>query len=439
MMCKLRFIIAFFPFCLYAQSITYTYDAQNRLARVVYPSGKTIVYSYDLNGNRKSMILSGGSAAAAVSYTLRSDWNMVSLPVSVANPSPTTVFNSALPNTLNAREGGQYVPKAILETCKAYWLKSSELATATVSGTPVTTCTAQLEAGWNMIAAPNCSLPLGAAQVAAGVLIPNTLNQYNGTYNVVSQLEAGNAYWVKAATAGAITLTCGNTALGKTEEVFSADLSSFGILNFRTTEGYEKSLYFGGRLPEGIDPESFSMPPIAPSVSGLDARFGNNRSVQEASPEAMIRIQTAANAVQVQISRLPQTGQYALITALGEKMRIQEGKSFSIPAGQHLRLVEANTEIPERMVLEQNYPNPFSTTTFIRYGLPDNAISVRLSIFDLTGRLVQRWDLGNQEAGYHTIEWHGKTQNGNRVASGVYHYRLETAQRTLTKSMTLVR
>ena len=438
MMCKLRFIIAFFPFCLYAQSITYTYDAQNRLARVVYPSGKTIVYSYDLNGNRKSMILSGGSAAAAVSYTLRSDWNMVSLPVSVANPSPTTVFNSALPNTLNAREGGQYVPKAILETCKAYWLKSSELATATVSGTPVTTCTAQLEAGWNMIAAPNCSLPLGAAQVAAGVLIPNTLNQYNGTYNVVSQLEAGNAYWVKAATAGAITLTCGNTALGKTEEVFSADLSSFGILNFRTTEGYEKSLYFGGRLPEGIDPESFSMPPVAPSVSGLDARFGNNRSVQEASSEAMIRL-SAPQEVQATLQRLSEEGQYGLALANGAVWPLKIGKSITIPYGQHARLVKMVQELPQSLFLSQNYPNPFRHQTEIRYGLPEDLTKVQLRVYDGLGRMVQVWDLGTQAAGYHQIVWDGKNQSGVPLAAGTYILELQAGSQRLTQKITRIR
>ncbi|HCR53606.1 MAG TPA: hypothetical protein DIW27_04260, partial [Cytophagales bacterium] len=94
-----------------------------------------------------------------VMYALQGNWNMVSLPVSVTNPAPTSVFSTAIANTLNARENGGYILKPSLETCKAYWLKTSGAGNTTVSGTPVTTCTYNLVVGWNMIAAPNCSLP----------------------------------------------------------------------------------------------------------------------------------------------------------------------------------------------------------------------------------------------------------------------------------------
>ena len=84
--------------------------------------------------------------------------------------------------------------------------------------------------------------------------------------------------------------------------------------------------------------------------------------------------------------------------------------------------------------LLQNSPNPFTASTLISYTVPAEG-SVSLRVFDVTGREVRTLVSGTIGAGSHEIEWDGRDQSGNRVSTGTYFYRLETAGQT--RSMTL--
>ncbi|OGC10138.1 hypothetical protein A2V82_12830 [candidate division KSB1 bacterium RBG_16_48_16] len=74
---------------------------------------------------------------------------------------------------------------------------------------------------------------------------------------------------------------------------------------------------------------------------------------------------------------------------------------------------------PLRFQLDQNYPNPFNSSTTLSYHLPADA-EVQLVIFDIVGRTVRTFRLGNQLAGSYHIAWNGIDETGNQVASGVY-------------------
>ncbi len=99
-------------------------------------------------------------------------------------------------------------------------------------------------------------------------------------------------------------------------------------------------------------------------------------------------------------------------------------------------------QIPDpRSQMFQNYPNPFSSSTTIRYSLP-SAVSGRLtavdlSVYDLAGRLVRTLVDGPQETGFYSVVWDGRDSSGRSVASGVYFYRLSatnTADRSATNT-----
>jgi len=75
-------------------------------------------------------------------------------------------------------------------------------------------------------------------------------------------------------------------------------------------------------------------------------------------------------------------------------------------------------ELPEEITLAQNYPNPFNPSTTIPFSLPESG-SVRLDVFDTTGRLVQTLVNGTLERGFYDISFRGEG-----MASGVYLYRL---------------
>jgi hypothetical protein len=90
-----------------------------------------------------------------------------------------------------------------------------------------------------------------------------------------------------------------------------------------------------------------------------------------------------------------------------------------------LTSVENNTNRnPLTMMLASNYPNPFNPTTTIFFDLPKDG-NVNLKIYDVTGRLVRVLVQEHKLAGAHTILWDGLDDAGQKVASGVYLYRIE--------------
>lgn len=94
--------------------------------------------------------------------------------------------------------------------------------------------------------------------------------------------------------------------------------------------------------------------------------------------------------------------------------------------------------LPSAFALHQNYPNPFNPNTSIRYELPADR-KVELTIYNLLGQKVRTLVRGPQPAGEHTVEWNGKNDIGNSVASGVYIYRIETGEFVQARKMVLLR
>ncbi len=82
--------------------------------------------------------------------------------------------------------------------------------------------------------------------------------------------------------------------------------------------------------------------------------------------------------------------------------------------------------LPKSFSLSQNYPNPFNSLTIIRYGIPyDQVAKVKLTIYDILGRKVRMLFEGEKRGGFHQVKWDGRNSRGEKVASGIYFYRLE--------------
>jgi hypothetical protein len=100
--------------------------------------------------------------------------------------------------------------------------------------------------------------------------------------------------------------------------------------------------------------------------------------------------------------------------------------------------VEDRGELPLRVALGKNYPNPFNPKTTIAFAMPQSG-RAELAIFDVAGRRVATLVNENLVAGRHERTWSGRDTSGRQVASGVYFYRLVTDGTVLTKTMTLVK
>jgi hypothetical protein len=106
---------------------------------------------------------------------------------------------------------------------------------------------------------------------------------------------------------------------------------------------------------------------------------------------------------------------------------------------QYYSTETAAGELPQGFQLAGNYPNPFNPKTEIRFSLPA-AAAVTLTVFDLQGRQVAELAGGATfGAGENVISWDGKTDAGERAASGLYLYRVSAGEFSETRKMTLLK
>ncbi len=88
--------------------------------------------------------------------------------------------------------------------------------------------------------------------------------------------------------------------------------------------------------------------------------------------------------------------------------------------------------------LHQNAPNPFKQLTTINYQLAKPGL-VNLKVYNIAGQLVKTLVSGQVSAGLHTIKWDGRDNQGNKVSSGAYVYRLQAGNKDMTKKLVILK
>ena len=86
----------------------------------------------------------------------------------------------------------------------------------------------------------------------------------------------------------------------------------------------------------------------------------------------------------------------------------------------------------DAFALTQNYPNPFTSSTVIRYYLPVDE-EVELSVFDVLGRKVETLVSGFKSSG-----WHEQSFEAKNLPVGVYFYTMSQGAEKITQKMVLL-
>ena len=84
-------------------------------------------------------------------------------------------------------------------------------------------------------------------------------------------------------------------------------------------------------------------------------------------------------------------------------------------------------------VLHQNYPNPFNNSTTVRFSLKKSS-DVELSIYNLSGKKVEKLVSGSLPAGNHSINW-----NAANFSSGAYFYKLKANHEEQIRKLILLK
>ncbi|MCE1165685.1 MAG: T9SS type A sorting domain-containing protein [Bacteroidetes bacterium] len=95
---------------------------------------------------------------------------------------------------------------------------------------------------------------------------------------------------------------------------------------------------------------------------------------------------------------------------------------------------QISSVIPEEYKLFQNYPNPFNPITNFKFQIQSYS-NVRISVYDITGKEIERIIDGYQKPGIYSVRF-----DGSNLSSGIYFYTMIVDGKTIdSKKMILIK
>tara|TARA_B100000315_G_scaffold186980_1_gene176513 strand:+ start:296 stop:2146 length:1851 start_codon:yes stop_codon:yes gene_type:complete len=141
-----------------------------------------------------------------VNVTVNDGWNLIGLPVMVADSHYQSVFPSSVAETLYGYNG-VYTEEENVIVGHGYWLRFVQNEVLTLSGQEIDILSIFLIEGWNLITGISQEFEVEDIDDPEGIIILDTFYKFDGTYTNVTLLEPGKGHWVKANSSGTITLT----------------------------------------------------------------------------------------------------------------------------------------------------------------------------------------------------------------------------------------
>lgn len=138
------------------------------------------------------------------------------------------------------------------------------------------------------------------------------------------------------------------------------------------------------------------------------------------------------------VSTSTESVRYASVTFIDDNDTSRKFTAITDTSGNFqldmLTSVKPRENVPTKFELEQNYPNPFSSSTSILYKLNEQS-NISLRIYNVLGQVVKGFKVGTQGAGVHGVVWDGTNSFGRKVTHGVYFYQLIGGQKSEVKKM----
>jgi len=92
------------------------------------------------------------------------------------------------------------------------------------------------------------------------------------------------------------------------------------------------------------------------------------------------------------------------------------------------------------LVLNNNYPNPFSQYTTIKFEVKNSNTLVSLFIYDSKGNCIKKLiENSKYSEGTHNVNWNVKDENGGFVQQGIYFYKLISNGEMLVKKAIVIK
>jgi len=415
------------------------------------------------------MVLSKFDVTSQRSLTLNfaAGWNMFSINVAPDDPNIASVMSPVAGKLVLAKNGaGQtYIPAYGINDINdmaydaGYQAYFTEATSLEVSGAPIAADSSiDLPAGWSLVSYLP-TVPIDAATALASIssqLIIAKDNQghtYIPAYGIndIGNMEQGQGYFMYLKAAGTLVYPTGVLA-----KVASITVPTVEHFTFVANTGENATVV----VPAEINPHYSDGTPLEAGdeigvftsdgmCCGAITWQGVNQAITvwgDNSQTSGIDGFAAGDTFRFRVWQKASNNEFrATVSYQPGDSPVYQPNGFSVLSELVADLsstvdvaMPGSDMVPASFRLMQNYPNPFNPSTHIAYHLPQ-AARVSLKIYNIEGREIRTLVDEFQSAGIKQVVWDGKDQHGKKVTSGIYLYRLHTAQFSAMKKMLMVR
>jgi len=446
--------------------------------------GKIRIGVFDYAGNQNTQTSTDYFAIVgdSLSTNVSAGWNLWGAPVIPAQDSMHLNLGDDFAGywvTYDYVNNG-YTFNGILSPTAGYWLGTVNSSTVDVQGTPVVEdTTVSLTPGWNLISDPIVltiqrdslmfhsdgeNLGWDDAQNAGWV---NTIYGYqSGGYTTVSTLEPWQGYWLSVIDSN-LTVTYPihqYQMIERPREPENIVENGWAIAFFATTgEVFDSTTVIGAAdgASSGFDNQFDAVkPPLPPGENyvSLDlahpdwdhplgdyfARDIRSTIAEGESKTWQITSRTTSPSMDIHWEKFNFPDANHVAYKLSEQAPLQSldaidhlemsaSDTLWIQVGRNVLGTERDSHIPTSYALEQNYPNPFNPSTTIRFALPKDS-PVKITVYNMTGQVVDILLDRTIEAGYHTVKW-----SASDMSSGLYLYQIEAGNFQQTRKCIILK
>ncbi len=271
-------------------------------------------------------------------------------------------------------------------------------------GSSTVTRSFAISKGWNLI-----SLPILTTERSKYALFPGALSQafsYSGSYIPAETLACGIGYWLKFPSDSAVALT--------------------GAIEMRDTIHVVEGWNLIGGISASIARSSIAEEPPGIVRSQFFGYGGGYVVSDTLRPFAGYWVKAGgAGTLILDAGAQPAAASGGAGKRYLDDSRVRQMETEFPPAPPEGAPDDGFTsdQAPENFALHGNYPNPCNPTTTMRYDLPVES-NVVVEIYNALGVVVRRLMNRVEGAGFRSVVWDGKNDEGVNVSTGVYFYRL---------------
>jgi len=368
-----------------------------------------------------------------LSVSINSGWNMVSIPgLHPVNQNVTTWWSGKDPASGVFGYSGGYLPVTATTPTQGYWMKHVGANTYNTGGEwpasgillvphdPIS-----VNAGWNLIGGYDYNASTSGITSNPPGIINSPFYGYNGGYYIADTLKPGYGYWVNTGS-GQIILP--SPTFKGISKIAGKINNNWGKIIITDNSGKSYTLYSANGA---VNFNDYELPP-APPEGMFDVRYGSGRYVEDlSSGNQSVDMQGVVFPIRVRVENIGIRLQD--VSGIGLNERLKSGDEVVVSNSSINKLMVSGDNIPEAYSLEQNYPNPFNPSTQIKFSVSKQT-QLKLNLYNVLGELVQTIADGVYEPGYYAV-----TFDAVDLVSGIYVYRLESAEIVQSKKMVLVR